>query len=148
MSLHAAIYAHLFADSDVNGVVAEKIRALLADTEDALPYIVFQIISADHKSDMTDPSGLVMKRVQINSYETTYELAAILGEHVRDALQGLSGTLGAGDNTLAVQNIELDGEGDIDIEPASGPQRGSQSAPHGVRQDYIVWHAESIPVHA
>ena len=148
MSLNAAIYAHLLADSDVNGVVAGRIRKRRADTEDALPYIVFHIISGVHESDMKDPSGLVSSRVQINSYETTYELAWVLAEHVRDALQGLSGTLGSGGNTLAVQNIELSGDGDLDIEPASGPQRGSQSAPHGVRQDFIVWYAESIPVHA
>ena len=148
MSLDAALYAHLLADTDVNALVAGRIRKNRAQTADTLPYIVFQIISGEHLSDMKDPSGLVTKRVQVNAYQSTYELAWVLAEHVRDALQGLSGTLGSGGNTLAVQNIELDGDGDIGIEPASGTQRGSQRAPHGVRMDFIVWYAESIPVHA
>ena len=148
MSLDAALYAHLLADTDVNALVAGRIRKNRAETDDALPYIVFQIISGQHLSDMKDPSGMVTRRVQVNSYQTTYELAWALSEHIRDALQGLSGTLGAGGDTLAVQNIELDGDGDIGIGPAGGSQRGSQRAPHGVRQDFIVWYTESIPVHA
>lgn len=148
MSLDDATYAHLNADTDVNALVAGRIFKKRAKTGEALPYIIFSIISGDHKSDMTDPSGLVAKRVQVNSYAATYEGAWVLAEHVRDALQGLVGTLGAGGVTLTVQNIELDSEADIDILPDSGAQRGSQLAPDGVRQDYIVWHAESIPVHA
>lgn len=148
MSLKSAIYAHLYADADVLALVDVRIRSKRAETADVLPYIVFHVISGNHISDMADPSGLVGKRVQVDSFAATDAGAEVLAEHVRDALQGVSGTLGAGGDTLAVQNIELDGDGDIEIEPASGTQRASQRAPHGVRQDYIVWHAESIPVHA
>jgi hypothetical protein len=139
------MYAHLLADADVNAVVGGRIRKQRAYSEDALPYIVLHIVSGDHIQNMEAGSGLVSRRMQINSYSTTYELAWVLAEHVRDAIQTFRGTLGSGANTLDVRSIELDGEGDIDIEPASGPQRGSQNAPNGVRQDYIVWHAESVP---
>lgn len=145
MSIHAAMYAELLADGDVNGVVAGKIYKQRALTDAALPYIVLHIISSDHIQNMEGGSGLVSRRMQINCYHTSYELAWVLAEHVRDALQTFAGTLGTGGNTAVVQSIELDGEADIDIEPASGPQRGSQSAPNGVRQDYLIWHTESVP---
>lgn len=146
MSLTTAMYAHLLADADVNGLVAGRIRKRRARTSDLLPYIVLHVISGDHVQNMEGGSGLVARRMQINSYANEYEAAWTLAEHVRDALQTFKGTLGTGGNTLTVQGIELDGDGDIDIEPASGPQRGSQGAPSGVRQDYMVWHAESLPL--
>lgn len=148
MSMDDALYAHLLADTDVNGVVSGRIFKKRARTGETLPYIVFHIIGGDHVSDMGDPSGLLFRRAQVNSYSTTYAGAWALAEYVRDALQGLSGTLGSGADTLAVQNIELDGDSDIDIVPDSGAQRGSQEAPEGVRQDFILSYAESIPVHA
>ncbi len=148
MSLHDAMYAHLLADTDVNALVAGRIFKRRAKTGEVLPYIVFTVgISADHKSDMKDPSGLVIRRVQVNSYASSYDGVWVLAEHVRDALQGLVGTLGSGSDTLTVQDIDLDGEADIDIVPESGAQRGSQLAPDGVRQDFMIPYTESIPVH-
>ena len=136
------IYAILAADADVSTAVGTRIYPMVARQGAALPYIVFQRISANHVDSTTGSSGLCEARIQVDCVTdgdlAGYLTARTLAEHVRDALQGYTGVAG----TIDIDIIRL-------LDDRDGLQEeieGSEKVRFVVSSDFAVWFAEAIPV--
>jgi hypothetical protein len=142
VSLQGALYEYWVAQSGITDLVGTRIYPTIAPTSATRPYAVYQIISEAREPHMAAASELVSKRVQVTCYGSTPDSAEAVAEAFRAEMDGYSGdTMGSGDNATAVRRVLLDGAG----EGADPPNIGDQQAIYWKRQDYIVWHHETVP---
>ena len=142
LSPESAVYALLTADTSYNTLVAgryyPRVNVPQQPTE---PFMTHFRVSADHQHHFSASSGQVRVRVQVEHWATGYDQARALGQYAREALDSYSGTVTSGANSLAIGVIYLEDEGDIFDEDLPG----SEAYVPGLRQDYIVWHSETVP---
>ena len=132
MTIETGIKAKLTAAATAAaGRIYPKIRPAKA----ALPAITYQRITTERVRSHTGPSGLAYPRFQINAWAATWDAANALAVEIRTALDGSIGTWDDAD----VQACDLEDEGDLEAVPTEGASRMR----HGIRQDYIIRHAES-----
>lgn len=144
--LHGPIYAHLAANAGVSALVGSRIYRDRATETDVLPYITYTRISEARHPHSTGTSGLVNAVYQINSWATERNDANEIAEAVRNALDTLTGTLGAGAVTeTTIRSCDLDASRDLDVPPTAGDQQGSDDGVAGVAQDYEFWYEETAP---
>jgi hypothetical protein len=132
-----AIYSILTADSDVSGLVSTRVYPHVAPQDVIFPFITHARISGEHGQCNAGGTGSGNSRHAITSWAATGAEAATLAEHVRDALQGYSGTAGGVD----VNAVILDGDSADAEQLATGRERFA----YNVSQEYTLWFAESIP---
>lgn len=118
--------------------IPEKVRLL------GLPSIVYSRISSDHQHHMTAASGLVEVRIQLDIVSKSYTTVKGLADQVREALDGFSGAVIVGGETIDISSLRLDAHRDDFDRPTDGSDKGY----HRVIQDYLVWYAETIPTFA
>ncbi len=145
MSLQSSLYEYWVAQSGITDEVSTRIYPDVAPTTATRPYAVYQVISEARHPHMLAASGLVSKRVQLTCYGATPDAADDAAEAFRAEMDGFRGAaMGTGGNVTQVRRVLLD-SGDSGQEPAPD---GSQDHTFYRRQDYIVWHTESVPTFA
>ena len=137
--IKTALYDLLAADGTVAGIVSTRIYHQAASTNADLPYIVIQRIGSIHDHHMTAATGLTRPSIQIDCWSTSSTLAQALAEAVREALDVYRGTMGT--DSLFVNVASLQGEND-DYEI---PRSDEEVTSYRVTQDWLIWHAESVP---
>lgn len=129
MTIEAGIYAHLITNSGVAALVATRIYPLLVPQDATLPALAYQRISGPRDHSHSGPSGLVFARMQLTYVAASYDGAKSLGEAVRAALDGFSGTMGQ----VTVDACLMDNERDDWAVAFEKPV---------VRHDYLIWYQE------
>lgn len=130
-----AIYARLAAHAGTAALVGTRIYPVRINQGVTYPAIRYQVISAPREHVMTQDTGEVHARVQIDSYATTPEGAHAVAAQVRAALSRWGGTAGG----VTVEHVFLDDERDID-EPT--PVVAGDKGLFRVMQDYLVHYGE------
>lgn len=144
MSMRSALYDHLSKDSTLVTLRSTRIYDMVAPTSAVLPYQVYQRISSEHEQHLTASAGLAEDRWQVTTYATTGISAEAIADATREALHGFNGTMGTNPETADVRWVGIDTGPDIFI-PASD---GSEIGVYQMVQDFIIWHAETVPTFA
>lgn len=146
MSIEAALYAHLTANAGVAALVGSRVYPMGSVPQGAaFPRITYQRISSVHEHHQGGVAGLAHPRLQVDCWAqgaSGYAAVKALAEAVRMALDGRRGAMGAGDAAVDVRSVILEGQSD-GWEP---PTDSSAVGVHRVRMDFIIWHAERVPV--
>lgn len=132
-----AVYSILTGDADVSGLVGTRIWPHVAPQNPVRPFITFSRIAGAHGQSNSGGTGSGNARLEITSWADKSVDAAILAEHVRDALQGFSGAAGGIDLSAVI----LDG----DSADAEQLTTGREQFVYSVSQEYTFWFAEAIP---
>lgn len=141
MSVEGAFASHLKADAAVAALVGSRIYRVVAPPKSAVPYIVMQRITADHKRHMAAAVGLAAAGIQLTCWDYVPQGAYETAEAVREATDHFRGTMGNAPNTATVGAAFLESE----MEDYSPAQHGEPSASYATRQTWTLWYAESVP---
>ena len=139
MSLEAALYAELAADSGVAAIVGVKIYPAGSVPMSAdLPYVTYQKVSNEHVNHQGGSSSMARPRMQIDCWAASGKAAVELYEAVRAALDNFSGTMGSGSNTATVKISVLETDSS-DFERPGDKGEGS-----AFRQilEFLIWQVE------
>lgn len=144
MSVMAALYEHLTADTDVTAEVGTRIYPLQAPETATLPYITYQKISTAHMHHFGAAAAIVTSAVQIDVWGNTSVEVEDAVKDVRESLDGrLHFSMGATE-ALAVKGIFLNGTSDGLVEPTDGTDKGT----FRTTMTFDIWHAETVPTFA
>jgi hypothetical protein len=125
-----ALRAFLLADPTVSAAVGgERIFPVVMPQGERRPSLVYNIISESTDHVTTGPSGLVMARMQIDSYASTPDEGDSLARLVKDRLDGFSGLMGS---------VEVGG---VFAETARTDYQ-ADSQLHRSSRDYRIWFSE------
>lgn len=136
-----ALYALLTADTAVAALVAARVHPGFLPQGATLPAIAQTRISGQDVDTLAGSNGLAHARIQVSCWAATYAGAAALGDAVRLALHGYQGTVTVGANSLVVQSIRLQDQGD-QPEPSPGHE---QDRRYGRRLDFEIYHLITRP---
>lgn len=137
MSVKSSIITYLKTQAGLTALVGSRIRFAHAEQTDALPYIVIHNIDNVHAHHMTAAAGKVIGRFQLDCYGSTPLAATNVAEQVRQAMDGLRGSVG----DVVFSMCHLDDERDSTIPPHEGVDLGI----YVVQQDYLVSWSVSVP---
>jgi hypothetical protein len=90
MSLEAAVVARAVAHTGLNDLIAGRIYADVAPQEPTVPYLTFQVISAQRQRTFGKRAQLVRARVQIDAYEDNKDDLITLVTEVIDAFDNVT----------------------------------------------------------
>ena len=141
MALPDALYHHLSNNAGVTAVTS-RIRMSQADHSETLPYIVFEQLPSTPVQHMTAASGLQDAAFDIRCYDDDQYDAYDLGELVREALDGFTGTMGSGAGDTAVVRRAMLENTWMEYEE---PQDGQEIGKHVARQTWVLWHTQTVP---
>lgn len=141
LATQTAIAELLLNETPVTDLVGDDIALSYAPEEDDPPYIVVTRIDGQHHGHMTAGSGLVTTRLQIDYYDENELAAESLGELGRQALDGFSGDVTVGLDTLTFQMLRLDNDNTEFVRERGG----SDTALARVSHDYKAAHNEVVP---
>lgn len=85
----------VLADGTVAGLVALRMYPSVLPQAPTLPAITYNTISAIRQNTMDGPDGLPSKRIQIDSWGSTFAQAVSLADAIRQRLDGYRGTMGS-----------------------------------------------------
>lgn len=137
MQLEEGLIDYLLTDSSLMALVGNgdspltcRIYPMLLPQNYTAPAMTYQRVSGQRLQNLSGPSGRAMPRIQFDIYANTYTSARAVGEKLRAALDGYSGTMG----TVSVGQctIETDFDGyaqDTDI--------------YRITMDFMFSHTES-----
>lgn len=112
-TIEEAIYSHLIADAGVSALVSSRVYPLTIPQDIALPAIAYQRISGPRTHYHAGPSPVAQGRYQITCQAETYSASKGLANAVRSALDGYSGAVTSGEESLEIEGAflvnELDG---------------------------------------
>lgn len=92
-TLENAIYSRLHTDSDVLGVVGDRIYPDFATQNQTFPQIIYAQIDSQSSNAMRTASSLFDTRIQVDSWAKTKPEARDLANKVRTSLDGFIGTI-------------------------------------------------------
>jgi len=144
MNIAASTISHLRDTAAVCEYVGKRIYRTVVPDSDDLPYVTVQRIGGTrHEHYQDGVSGMRGSRLQINCYAGNPNTADEISEAVRIAMDGMEHTtVGAPPFDQSVGSVSLDDDFDDYEEPVGGGDKGTYS----VRQEWHVWHDESVPV--
>jgi hypothetical protein len=130
--MEEAIINRLLATAGVTALVGTRVYPGARTQGSSLPALVFNRISGVRDYTMTEASGQVESRVQIDAWAVSYAAAKTLARAVRACLSGIKGTYSG----VAIQGVFLDGE--RDTFEGEAPDRI-----YRVSMDFNVWAVEA-----
>jgi len=92
MLVEEALYSLLSGNAGVEALVGTRISAINKAENTALPAITYHRVTSQRFSAMRADSGIVKGRFQIDAWAETYDVAVIVKEAVRAAVQRYSTT--------------------------------------------------------
>lgn len=115
-----AVRSKLLTVSDVTDLVGTRIRPDALSQKETLPAIAYTQIISDHLQGLGGPIGLTVVRMLVGCFGDSHVDAENLGDKVRLALDGESGTFGSEEVDICLLE-EMDHEY---IEPNDASDRG------------------------
>ncbi len=92
-TIEAAIVSALINEATISAIVSARVYPMTAPQGTALPYIVYQQISAVRDHTMDGPSGYTDSRYQLTCWAVSYKLGKQLFEAVRKFFDGFHATV-------------------------------------------------------
>jgi len=134
--LRPALVEYLLADPNISAAVGgDRIYPVIMKQGVMNTSIVYNRISGFGEPTYSGPAMITRPRFQLDSYATRADAASALADLVKERLDGFSGVMGTGGQTVNVLGIFYDGEHD-EYEPDARRYR--------VRRDYFVWFQERV----
>lgn len=135
--IRPGLFAFLSADASIASAVTEgsikHIYPIVLPQKVKVAAIVYTRVSGEGDYTMAGPSGYARPRYQIDAWAPTIPAAASLANFVKDALDGFTGAMGAGSNSVFVQGVFCAGERE-DYDGTVEMYR--------VSRDYVIHHGE------
>lgn len=141
-----ALVELLTADATFAGLVGNRVYPTGdVPQEPESPYMVYQRISTPGGHHMAAASNAQEIRIQTTIWAEAKSGARATARAVataaREALDGFSGMVTLGATGLTITSIRLDDYDDA----AEPPTDGSAQGPAAIMQDWIMWHAQTVP---
>lgn len=138
MSIKAAMTTYLEAHSGITAVCGQRVFPVALPQSSARPALTFRRMpKSGHDQRLTSASGTSLATFRLMAWGDSYKSADTLGEAMRQAMQGFSGTW----DTTRVDAVILVDDFDDFVDPKDGSDRGYFAVIH----DYQIRYAESIP---
>lgn len=135
--IRPGLFAFLAADASIAAAVTEggvsRIFPVVLPAGTKKASIVYSRISGEGDYTMAGRSGYARPRYQIDAWAPTIMAAASLANFIKDALDGFSGAIGSGMNSVVVQGVFCAGERE-DWDAVVEMYR--------VSRDYVIHHEE------
>jgi len=122
MSVSKAIQSILEDDAGVGALVGNDIYQQTADQNEALPYIIHDILGTEIERTKDGATGIEYIRVQLTVYAATYKAVDDIREACRTALDETSGTY----ESITVQQLRLENEDDANFNEEVEAYEGTQ----------------------
>lgn len=132
-----AVRTYLLTKSGVTTLVNQRIYPDVLPQNAKLPAVVFFVVSNHPEHHMGGGSTLTQARVQVDCYASTRLGANALGEAIRNAMDGTTGTFGA----QFAQTCHLDMR-QYFYDP---PEDKSDVGRYGETQDWLIAVTETAP---
>ncbi len=107
--ISTAIYTILYADSDIQGQVSNRIYPNRAAQGAAMPYLVYSVVSKLPTDSKDDGVGFDRHRIQVDVVDDSYTNVELIASYLRTALDRVTGVY---DETEILQSV-YDNEVDI-----------------------------------
>ena len=130
------IRTYLQTKTAVTNLVGTRIFPRMMPQGETLPAVVFSLIGSTSEPRLLGASGGVRALVQLDCYAETHIACNALGEQIRLALHGYSGT--AGNSTIEAM---LEAKREL----FDAPTDASDVPAYRVSLDFEIWHNETIP---
>ena len=129
--LRPALRDFLLADPSINTAVGgSRIHPVILPQGVVAASIVYNRISGLGGHTMAGPMPITRPRYQLDAYASTPGEANTLADMIKQRLDGYSGFMGTGPQTIKVNGVFYDGEHD-EYDP--------DAKMHRVRRDYFIW---------
>jgi len=128
--IETAVYTRLSTFAGLAALVSLRIYPNIMPQNTTMPACVYNVVSAQREKAMTPVTVMTTKRIQVNSYGTTYASAKAVSEQVRAALQWWHGTVSG----VVVHYSELQNDMDFYDDAAFL---------HGVMNDFLITFTEA-----
>lgn len=145
MSIENAIYSHLSTSTPLSALVGTQIYPAGDVSPDATrPYVLYEMVTDDKVPYLGGFSGHTFKLFQFSVIALTQISAIAIAEAIRNRMDGFRGLMGTGGSQVRVQDVRHVDSGDLQYEPHDN----SDVFVPGIRLDYRISYAESVPTFA
>ena len=107
MTLEEGLYSYLQSQTGVTALVGTRIYPLLLQQVETLPAVAYQRISTQRNSSHGGPAKASIARIQFDALAATMTQAQAVLAAIRNACDGVGGTLGGG---VVVSTMQADDE--------------------------------------
>lgn len=142
MTVIASLCSHLINNAGVAAEVSDDVFQDLGPPESPDKYIIVTLFDGASEHDQAGVSGKVRDEFQVNCFARSAALAALIGEKVRLAIDGLiHGTLGTSPDDMTVTSVFIGNK-----RSATYPTRsGGPTEVHGFLLPVTIWSVETDP---
>jgi len=134
-SLEQGIRSILIADADVSALIVARVFPWMRQQGTTFPAIVYELDGTEPEQGLGGYQSLTRAELSISSIAETYGGAKTLAGHVRDALNGYTGTPTDG---VAIKSLVHDN----DIGIVEDSQIGNSRGVTVIESSYIIWYSE------
>jgi len=134
-SLEQGIRSILIADADVSALISTRVFPWMRQQGTTFPAIVYELDGTEPEQGLGGYQSLTRAELSISSIAETYGGAKTLAGHVRDALNGYTGTPTDG---VAIKSLVHDN----DIGIVEDSQIGNSRGVTVIESSYIIWYSE------
>tara|TARA_R110002110_G_scaffold14148_3_gene66522 strand:+ start:1086 stop:1496 length:411 start_codon:yes stop_codon:yes gene_type:complete len=134
-SLEQGIRSILIADTDVSALVVARVFPWMRQQGTVFPAIVYELDGIEPEQGLGGYQSLTRAELSISSVAETYGGAKTLSAHVRDALNGYTGTPTDG---LPIKSLVHDN----DIGIVEDSQIGNSRGVTVIESSYIIWYSD------
>ena len=134
-SLEQGIRSILIADADVSALVVARVYPWMRQQGTVFPAIVYELDGTEPEQDLDGYGGMTRAELSVSSIAETYGGAKTLAGHVRDALNGYTGTPTDG---VAINSLVHDN----DIGIVEDSQIGNSRGVTVIESSYIIWYSD------
>lgn len=103
--IRAGLFAFFSADAAISAAVSTRIYPIKLPQGVKLTSIVYTRVSGQGDYKMEGPTGYTRPRYQIDAWAPTADAAVSLANFIKDALDGFTGAIGSGANSVFVQGV-------------------------------------------
>jgi hypothetical protein len=134
-TIEQGLLSYLTGYSGLVSLISTRVYWMTKPAGVTYPCLTYQRISTPriHTHDTSGATGTAYPRFQFDAWATTYASAKAITEQLRAALNGKTGSIGSGANTITLMSSLVDAE---------VPDYDAETNLYRSRSDYIIWHAE------
>ena len=135
-----ALRVTALADGTVSGLISTQFYPAQASASADEPFVLYTRVSSNYEDflDGVDADAAGSCNVQLDIFGSGYDNARTVADALRAALNGYSGTVTSGSDSLAVNRIRLVNEND----EFDNPENGRGAGTFRIAQDYEIYFKE------
>lgn len=137
MTIKAALYTYLTAQSAVTSVVGQRVYPQQAPMNAQLPYITYQRIADPVQHHFEEATALASPTIQFDCWAKSDVEMQSVSEALRNVLDGFRGTMA----TVDVRSTALVSQDDT----IERPDDGSEQSTFRTTMDFDIWYARAVP---